>query len=529
MTGTLVRPDGAGARIVAATTALVLALTVLVAPGARATDEAVATTLHVTQPYPWYATATAFHALDVQVSAQSGEQPSGGRIWLEVDGVRRSLTAESGRVVNNTLLDVGVHPVTVRYDAPPGYAPAEWNGTVEVVDRPAESTLTATAPDEVAYGSRSWVTVSIDVPGHTSDGTFELRDAGTGDLVASSVHDDGDDGGLLRIPTRGRTGHREFVVRFVSHATQAETTVSTEVAKAVEPLQVWSNKLVDGRWSTKSAPWDVAVYVPGWDEAVAGTVSLWDGGRRLRSQHVADMRDRAVVFDLGAGDLAPGRHTVEVRLTGSPLLADSRATLVVEVTRDRVAVTSSVDGDVRWGRPYSLDLQLRDAEFRWEPAPTGTVSVYRGTTRLWSGRLDTHGDAVAKIGGTKIRPGRTTLRVVYSGDTLYRPSTTYRSITVQKARTTVRARIVDRTVEGSQRVKVKVRVSSPSNIPDVGTLHVKVDGRTVKTVRLKKHHQGARTITLPRLSREHHWLKVVLAKSATTKFGTSPTRYFQVR
>jgi hypothetical protein len=528
-----VLPSGAGARLVAAATALVLALTVLVAPGARAADDLIPTTMTVEQRETWWA-GTVDHPLEVRTTTPDGAFVTGGRLIAEVAGIDYAGTmwASSGRMNVRLHLAPGTYPAIVRYYPPDGYAATEWTGTVVVSDGTIRSAISAQAPDALTRGNGGDVRVSVTADGGTPEGRVELRRPNGRAIAMASLVDGAavlhvDEETVRQLPLGDVTF--EVVFHGVDDVRSARATVTTRVVRARASLDVW----IPGgsTWDIGHPFWKVAVEVPGADQ-VGGTLSLYDGDRLL-GRRTAEEDPRTEVFVLEAGKLLPGRHELDVRLTGSAYVEDTKASVTVKVAKVASDSDAWTPEPLVWGTRHTLRVQVfpaRDNSLNDGRYVTGTATVYRGSTRLGSARLGREGAADVTFAGRSVPVGTSRLRIVYSGDARNTASTSTTSVRVRKATTTVRATLVDKTVEGSQRVKVKVKVSSPSKIPDIGMLKVKVDGeKTVKTVRMKKKHKGRMTITLPRLSQEHHRLKVVLVGSATTKYGESPTRYFRVR
>jgi hypothetical protein len=529
-----VLPSGAGARLVAAATALVLALTVLVAPGARAADDLIPTTMTVEQRETWWA-GTVDHPLEVRTTTPDGAFVTGGRLIAEVAGIDYAGTmwASSGRMNVRLHLAPGTYPAIVRYYPPDGYAATEWTGTVVVSDGTIRSAISAQAPDALTRGNGGDVRVSVTADGGTPEGRVELRGPNGRAIAMASLVDGAAvlhvyEETVRQLPLGDVTF--EVVFHGVDGVRSASVPVRVQIVKARRALDV---RIPGGNtWDLGDDFWKVAVDVP--DAAgVGGKLSLYDGSRLLQRIDAEDY-PRTEVFVLTPRALKPGRHRLDVRLTGSRFLQDASASVTVQVKRPATTSDAERVRPLVWGtKTHPLRVRVWPAKDNYlndGHPPTGTVAVYQGRKKLGSARFPARGsEVVVRISGKSLPVGRTSLRFVYSGDSRYRGSTRYETVKVHRAATKTRVKILDRHVEGSERAKVRVKVTSPSNLTPKGTLQVKVGGKVVKTVRLKERHDGVRTITLPRLSKTSHAIKVVMKKSAVTKRSASGYVHVWVR
>lgn len=154
----------------------------------------------------------------------------------------------------------------------------------------------------------------------------------------------------------------------------------------------------------------------------------------------------------------------------------------------------------------------------------GQVQLRRGSTVLATATLSTSGTANLTVKGTAWKAGQNKLRVVYRG----RWSSPTRTITIRKATPSVRLSAPS-SVSRTTRPKVVVDVVVPGVKHPQGRLRVYAGKRHVATARLTAKGEGRRTITLPRLARGNHKIKVVYAGTSAVKGRTSTTRTVRSR
>jgi hypothetical protein len=511
-----------GARLLAAATALVLALTVLVAPGARAADEAPPVTIKVVQDEVWWE-GGGERSLAATALGADGEPVTGGEYAVYVAPVvRYDVPWTDGRLTFDVgRLAVGPRAVTVAWRPADGQPWTTAKATFEVSAGTIPSTVTATAPSFVEYGEAAYVEVSVAVEGGTRAGDVALfRPAwSTTDAVDQARIDPATGTGRLKIavPGPGTTNQFEVVFYGESGVAASRASLTLKVGKAQPEIRLTPDVTDDGRWLMRVAPWSFHVDLGQW-AMTDGTVTVHDETGRLLARRAAkDVARGNGSFDVSADQLAAGRHTIEVRLTGSSTVADGRSRFAVTVTKEKARIGSSLLGWPQWGRPHMLDVEVFDATNSGRSRRTGTVTVFHKDKKLWTGSLVGKGTAAAHLGGKSLPAGRPTVRIVYSGDRYYAPATVYRSVRVHKAPTKARVKVLDRFIEVSEKPRVKVRITAPSGIKPAGKVDLKIDGKVIKTVRLKKKHDGVRTVTLPRLEKGAYTIKAVLRPTATTQ------------
>ncbi|MET0930836.1 MAG: Ig-like domain-containing protein, partial [Aeromicrobium sp.] len=100
---------------------------------------------------------------------------------------------------------------------------------------------------------------------------------------------------------------------------------------------------------------------------------------------------------------------------------------------------------------------------------------------------------------------------------------------VTKASPTVSFKLSSSAVRAGKRVTATVKVTAPGKLQETGTFAIKDGSKTVKTVTLRAADKGRRTVTVPKLRKGKHTLKVVYSGNATINRKTSVTRTLRVR
>ncbi|MFC7878653.1 Ig-like domain-containing protein [Isoptericola sp. NPDC057391] len=522
-------------RLVAAWTAfLVAAVTLVVGPPATAATEPdgrAPTTVEAQQLDTWWEGGRL--ELSLAVTAADGAAVDRGYVRVSVDGQGlRAAFLPTDRLQFPALpLSPGPHEVRLEYSGSPELAPSEWTGTLDVVAGTVPSSVTIDAPDTEEYGTAATATVTVRAGGAPAEGTVALLWDGGLRPVTTAVLTGGAATLTLPVVDPGRYAY-EVAYYGGQGVVPSRASGSLVIERTQRRLQVWSNEVQDdGLWYTISRTMEVNVYVPDLYRLDAD-VSLYDGSRLIRRAHVDSTYTAAHSFRLKASELTTGKHTLVAKVTGSPYVEDMRATMAVTVRKDRAAVSIERGASPWvWGKAHKLRVYAV-SEDPWEdaPVPRGTVTVYHGTKKVGRAAVDGDGAMTITLGAKSLPPGKARLRAVYTGDGIYYGRTAYRTIRVAKAHTKTSATLVDRSLRGAQRGKVKVVVKAWPAVASTGTLVVKVDGKAVRTVRLAKNDKGRRTIVLPRVARGHHWFTVHYRATSTTKASQSRNaNYFTVR
>lgn len=146
------------------------------------------------------------------------------------------------------------------------------------------------------------------------------------------------------------------------------------------------------------------------------------------------------------------------------------------------------------------------------------------------GGFYTAGTALDPIGGT------TTLGAVVGGE----PATPVKPPTVApstgkvtgKVAPKLSAKLAKTSIKARQRAKVKIAVTLPGTKvgpQPTGQLVIRDGGRIISVKKLKASHRGRITVTLPRLAKGRHYVKVTLNGNPVRLPATSPYRSLRVR
>lgn len=216
-------------------------------------------------------------------------------------------------------------------------------------------------------------------------------------------------------------------------------------------------------------------------------------------------------------------------------VTDRYASAYVKVTGDQWAV---VDGPVTtpeavatqtaataptsssYGKAFAVTATVTGAG-----ANGGTVTVKKGSTLLATKALDADGVISLSVAGTKLAPGTHTLTVAYAGvagKTL--PSQTTRTIKVVPAKSVTTGKLAATTIRTTAYPKITAKVTA-SGVPAAtftGTFTVYDGSRAVKKVTLKAANLGKLVITLPKLAKGTHKIKVLYSGNSKVAKSTSP-------
>lgn len=161
--------------------------------------------------------------------------------------------------------------------------------------------------------------------------------------------------------------------------------------------------------------------------------------------------------------------------------------------------------------------------------PVGKVKVAVGGKTV-SGTLNS-GRATVKL-PSGLRPGTYTVSASYPGATGVAASTAKGSLRVVKASARVKVRAKDATITRKTRPQLVVRgslISATSAYRPAGQLVIRDGGRILRTATLKVGHKGKLTITLPKLKKGTHYLRVSVASGALHSSATSSYVKVKVR
>ncbi|MBO1901347.1 Ig-like domain repeat protein [Leucobacter weissii] len=163
-------------------------------------------------------------------------------------------------------------------------------------------------------------------------------------------------------------------------------------------------------------------------------------------------------------------------------------------------------------------------------AAEGHVKVsYAGKTVASRAKL-TGGTATVTLPKT-VKPGSRNLSVAYLGTETVAAGQATTTVRVLKAKTTVGAKLAKKSVKASQRgrVVVNAKLSGASGVHPTGKVQVLRGSKVIKTVTLKASQKGRTTVTLPKLKKGTHQLRVKLPSSSTRSAVTSKRVTLRVR
>lgn len=253
--------------------------------------------------------------------------------------------------------------------------------------------------------------------------------------------------------------------------------------------------------------------------------------------------------DAVASFAAPGQGTFsgvyELRLRTSSAtqgVTDRYASAYVKVTGDQWAVvagpepttepavtqtTATAPTGSYYGKAFTVTATVTGAG-----SNGGTVAVKYGSTVLASKALDADGVIAIAVSGLKLAPGVRALTIAYGGVAgQTQPSQATRSITIVKAKSATVGKLAATTISRTSYPKITARVTA-SGVPAAtftGTFTVYDGTRAIKKVTLKTTNLGKLTITLPKLARGTHYIKVVYSGNSKVAQSTSPKYKLVVR
>lgn len=227
----------------------------------------------------------------------------------------------------------------------------------------------------------------------------------------------------------------------------------------------------------------------------------------------------------------------ELRLrTSSPTkgVTDRYASAFVKVTGDQWSVVSGpvvtppkavtqtkavAPAASYWGRAFAVTVTVTGAG-----GNGGTVVVRKGTTVLAAKALDADGVITLPVAGTRLAPGTHTLTVVYGGTAQTLSSQTTRAIKILPAPSVTVGKLSATTITRTTYPKITARVAA-TGVPVAyltGTFTVYDGAKVLKRVTLKAANAGKLTVTLPRLAKGTHKIRVLYSGNGYVTRSASP-------
>jgi hypothetical protein len=229
-----------------------------------------------------------------------------------------------------------------------------------------------------------------------------------------------------------------------------------------------------------------------------GTITVESAGTQLMEPVVVDEPTETIRIDNEDYDtrLARGDQYIEYTYRESPEAVPYQVRKQISIRG--ILVTSFTMRPTVKPMRYGTDTPLIGSV-----APNGgwkldgNVYVYAGQRQIaYGGGLSSGIIEGPTIPGRALEPGKHQLTYVYE-DRWHEPIPLVGEVSVAKAIPKVSGKLVDPTVQRPDRPKLDVTVAVPGFPQPLGSIEVKVDGRTVQTVALTQADAGKKRIVLP--------------------------------
>lgn len=273
------------------------------------------------------------------------------------------------------------------------------------------STISWTPPTSLRSGETATVPVTVDSKIHRQGGTVTIRNGSAivGSLVVAPHTEATVD---VNVPVTVTSASTSVSLTAVFVPTLAGITGSSTSAAPV-PLSADSTSFVSAKsTSTIGSKMTVVGWIVGADR---GSVELYDGNTRLAT-YTLDAGESGYGFSVVASKLSYSLNVRYVPSGGSNIVPSRSANKTVTVARGATTVTATaatVTAPAR-GRVAVSVAAVGGI------VPTGTVQVFRGTTRVGTATL-VAGRATVTL--SAVARGTSSLTVRYLGDTRFAPAT----------------------------------------------------------------------------------------------------------
>lgn len=249
--------------------------------------------------------------------------------------------------------------------------------------------------------------------------------------------------------------------------------------------------------------------------AAAGTVTFGDGATDLTPAVtvVSGQASKQVTVS------TTGNHAFKATFTPSDsgAFAGSASSVVnVNVGASAPTITGTWPARATYGKPFNVTATVKVGS----TPSTGTVSIKLGSKTLVSKALS-GGTATLTVPATAVAPGSRALTLAYGGSPTVSSGSVSKTLVVDKAKATVKAataKTISRTANG----KVTVTVTAPGVVP-TGLVTVYDGKKAIAKGTLTAARKGKITITLPKLKKGTHQIKVVYGGSTYVLTATSST------
>jgi len=285
-----------------------------------------------------------------------------------------------------------------------------------------------------------------------------------------------------------------------------------------------------GASSIESGKTTIATVNVASDPIAEGPVTVTVDGKVVEGT----LSDGAAQVEL-PGTISVGTHLVTASFPGTTKVAASEATTQIAVTAKVVAppapstptVTVATAAKIAYGKTASVTLTL--ANKAGLPAAT-RVLVYNGSKIVATTFIGVSGTTTVALPQLKVGKHKVKAEAIETATTTGATSAVT-SVTVTKAAATASLSLSKKTVTLKKtKIKATVKVKASGIAAPTGTVVIKVNGKTVKTAKLKASSKGKITVTLPTF-RKAGTQKVTVAYkgSSTVKSDTSSVVKVTVR
>ncbi|GMA22542.1 hypothetical protein GCM10025864_03010 [Luteimicrobium album] len=461
------------------------------------------------------ATGQEFTAALATVTGGLGGQDTATVNWGDETPVDAAEVADGTVTGTHTYAQAGTYTVSVTVDDGEKSVVA----TTKVVVKTEYHAALAVTPAKVHPGGIVTIKGTGFEPGETVDVTLSATPVATSARsLAAQPGVVADKGGSFTttktIPAKADDG--TYPVLAVGRDSQASATASVVVEHAKKASSVTLS--VNATKVTLGDPVKLTADVT---NHATGAVEFFDGTTSLGLVAIVGHKARLTLDTVGVGT-----HAYSARYAGDDVYAGSTSkTVKVTVAKAHTAV-----GVPAFSKPSQVYGSSKVAKVTaWVTGATnGTVTFRSGSTVLGHAKVERSGwgyRAVATLSST-LRPGTYRDVVAVLGATgtadgaASRPSHT--PFRVAKATTAVD--VTGSSFRSGTHPTVKVRVAKLSNGAwPVGTVEIRVDGDTVKSVKLTSADEGRATITLPRTYTRIITVKAVFTPSSEyVEKATSP-------
>jgi len=243
---------------------------------------------------------------------------------------------------------------------------------------------------------------------------------------------------------------------------------------------------------------------------VSGTVTVRVAGTTTKASLVGGAATIKLPTSLGIGT-----HLVTVAYSGSPTVKSSEATTTLQVSQAARTVSATLSK-----RTAGYGVPVKVAMTAGASAAGASALVYDGANVVRTVRLNAAGGASVTLPNLAVGKHAISVAVLPSATALGATSTAS-TLTVTKAASTTKL-----SVKKARTATVRVSLPGSSARP-TGTVSVKVNGKTVKTVKLTASKKGVVKLTLPKFAKAGK-VRVTATYSGSSHAGKSTSKAIRV-